>query len=453
MISLVKKENLNVGILQSDFDVYKEIIDTFSDEGLKKGCLIDIDNSVIPEYFKGKIAVAIKTNKMLVGYAIFMFENINNVSQAKICDLHVESTFKDKGMEVLLTETIIYIAAEVGTRSVVVNVNNSDSILYNFYRSLGFYEIGISDSYKVLSINVSSSVMTKKLYDKFRDIPSDYIDYKKLKLVKKISEGTSSNIYLTDDGKILKMFTTTSFTNIKDKEETLKTLKEMDINEIVKPKNLVYYDGVFVGYIMDYLPSGKNLWSEKESFSFEEKIDKIKQIESALKKLHKKGIYVCDLDPNNIFFDNEGNVKFVNCDSFVTKNNVINEDVSEKYKDPNNKLVSKKTDTYAFAISILELLTNIRINNDTKFSEVEKIYNKNKNKLPVSFNEYFEHIFKDNERFYLSDSYEKYMNEMYSEEEEKEVLDNKSGKVSIIILSVLMVITAVLGYLVLKNLK
>ena len=195
-------------------------------------------------------------------------------------------------MEVLLTETIIYIAAEVGTRSVVVNVNNTDSILYNFYRSLGFYEIGISDSYKVLSINVSSSVMTKKLYDKFRDIPSDYIDYKKLKLVKKISEGTSSNIYLTDDGKILKMFTTTSITNIKDKEETLKTLKEMDINEFVKPKNLVYYDGVFVGYIMDYLPSGKNLWSEKENISFEEKIDKIKQIESALKKLHKKGLYL-----------------------------------------------------------------------------------------------------------------------------------------------------------------
>ena len=64
---------------------------------------------------------------------------------------------------------------------------------------------------------------------------------------------------MTQDGRILKMFTSTSFTYIKDREETLRYLKNIDVDEIVKPKHLVYYDGVFVGYIMECLPEGEAL--------------------------------------------------------------------------------------------------------------------------------------------------------------------------------------------------
>ena len=244
------------------------------------------------------------------------------------------------------------------------------------------------------------------------------------------------------------MFTSNSFTFIKDREETLKTLKKMDLPEVVKPKNLVYYDGIFVGYIMDYLPEGASLNSKLNDLSFEEKIDKIKEIEDVVRSLHKKNIYVCDLNLDNIFFDENGKITLIDCDSFVIKNNVINTLVANKYKDPKNKIVSERSDLYAFAVTALEILLNVRIPDDSSMSDIEKIYNKNKNRLPISFKNYYESMFKSSERYYLSDSYEKYLDSIYNVSDKAS--EEKSGKISVIILSVILVIIAVAGYIVFK---
>lgn len=450
MINLVKKENLNLGILETDFDVFADIVNTFSSEESKKECLLDLDDYIIPEYFRNKITLVIQTNGMLIGYATFEFKNNNNISQVEISKLYVLDNFKNKNMETLLVEGVIYIASEVGSRNVLVTVDEHASFLLNIYQSLGFYEVGINEDGNLLSANVSSISRIRMLNDKFRDILPDSIDYKSLKLVKKIASGRSGNIYLTQDGRILKMFKSTSFTYIKDREETLKFIKKLDVDEIVKPKHLVYYDGIFVGYIMEYLPDGEALWDNSEKYSFEEKIDKIKEIEKVMKKLHEKHVFICDLNPDNIFFDKKGNVRLIDCDSFVIKNNVINNEVDNKYKDPLNKIVSEKTDLYAFAITTLQLLIDKKIPNDANFNEIEKIYNKNKNKLPVSFKNYYDHIFKGKDRYYLTDSYEKYLNDMYND---TSLLDEnkRSGKISVIILSFIMVVIAVIGYFVFKT--
>lgn len=450
MINLVKKENLNLGILETDFDVFADIVNTFSSEESKKECLLDLDDYIIPEYFRNKITLVIQTNGMLIGYATFEFKNNNNISQVEISKLYVLDNFKNKNMETLLVEGVIYIASEVGSRNVLVTVDEHASFLLNIYQSLGFYEVGINEDGNLLSANVSSISRIRMLNDKFRDILPDSIDYKSLKLVKKIASGRSGNIYLTQDGRILKMFKSTSFTYIKDREETLKFIKKLDVDEIVKPKHLVYYDGIFVGYIMEYLPEGEALWDNSEKYSFEEKIDKIKEIEKVMKKLHEKHVFICDLNPDNIFFDKKGNVRLIDCDSFVIKNNVINNEVENKYKDPLNKIVSEKTDLYAFAITTLQLLIDKKIPNDANFNEIEKIYNKNKNKLPVSFKNYYDHIFKGKDRYYLTDSYEKYLNDMYND---TSLLDEnkRSGKISVIILSFIMVVIAVIGYFVFKT--
>lgn len=450
MINLVKKENLNLGILETDFDVFADIVNTFSSEESKKECLLDLDDYIIPEYFRNKITLVIQTNGMLIGYVTFEFKNNNNISQVEISKLYVLDNFKNKNMETLLVEGVIYIASEVGSRNVLVTVDEHASFLLNIYQSLGFYEVGINEDGNLLSANVSSISRIRMLNDKFRDILPDSIDYKSLKLVKKIASGRSGNIYLTQDGRILKMFKSTSFTYIKDREETLKFIKKLDVDEIVKPKHLVYYDGIFVGYIMEYLPEGEALWDNSEKYSFEEKIDKIKEIEKVMKKLHEKHVFICDLNPDNIFFDKKGNVRLIDCDSFVIKNNVINNEVDNKYKDPLNKIVSEKTDLYAFAITTLQLLIDKKIPNDANFNEIEKIYNKNKNKLPVSFKNYYDHIFKGKDRYYLTDSYEKYLNDMYND---TSLLDEnkRSGKISVIILSFIMVVIAVIGYFVFKT--
>ncbi len=450
MINLVKKENLNLGILETDFDIFADIVNTFSSEEAKKDCLLDLDDYVIPEYFRNKITIVIQTNSMLIGYTTFEFKNNNNILQVEINKLYVLDEFKEKNMEALLIESVIYVAGEVGSRNVIVTVDEHDYNMLKIYQSLGFYEVGINENGSLLSVNVVSSVRVRMLNEKFRDILPDSIDYKSLKLVKKIAQGRSGNIYLTEDGRILKMFTSTSFTYIKDREETIKYIKNLDIPEIVKPKHLVYYDGVFVGYIMEYLPEGEPLWQRSENYSFEQKIDRIKEIERVMKKLHERKIYICDLNPDNIFFDSEGKVKLIDCDAFVIKNNVINNEVDQKYRDPLNKIVSEKTDLYAFAITTLQLLIDKIIPNDSSFQEIERIYNKNKNKLPVSFKNYYDHIFKGKDRYYLTDSYEKYLNEIYTNDGLDDD-ENKSGKISVIILSFIMVIIAVIGYFVFKS--
>lgn len=450
MINLVKKENLNLGILETDFDIFADIVNTFSSENLKKDCLLDIDDYVVPEYFRNKITIVIQTNGMLIGYTTFEFKNNNNSSQVEINKLYVLDEFKNKNMEYLLVEAVIYVAGEVGSRNVIVTVDEHDASLLNIYKGLGFYEVGINEDGSLLSVSVTSAVATRRLNDKFRDIPEDSVDYKTLKLVKKIASGRSGNIYLTQDGRILKMFTSTSFTYIKDREETLRYIKDLDMEEIVKPKHLVYYDGVFVGYIMEYLPEGEALWNKSSSYSFEEKIEKIKAIEDVMKKLHEKHIYICDLNPDNIFFDKEGKVKLIDCDAFVIKKNVVNDEVDKKYQDPVYKIVSEKTDLYAFAITSLQLLIDEKIDNNASFSDIEKIYNKNKNKLPVSFKNYYDNIFKTGDRYYLSESYERYLESMYEMDEPGQAHDKKSGKISVIILSAIIVVIAIIGYLVFK---
>lgn len=450
MINLVKKENLNVGILETDFDVFSDIINTFSSENIKRDCLADIDDYIVPEYFKNKLTIVIQTNDMLIGYASFEFKTSNNSSTVEINKLYVLDEFKDKNKEGLLIEAVIYVAGEVGSRCVTVTIDEHDRVMYSIYHSIGFYEVGINEEGSVLSINVSSAVITRRLNDKFRDIPKDSVNYKDLKLVKKIASGRSGNIYLTQDGRILKMFTSTSFTYIKDREETLRYLKDIDIEEIVKPKHLVYYDGVFVGYIMEYLPDGASLSQNTEKYSFEEKIEIIKKIEEVMKKLHKKKIYICDLNLDNIFLDKNGNVRLIDCDSFVIKKNVVNNEVELKYQDGVYKIVSDKTDLYAFAVTSLELLTDEKIDGNASNLEVEKIYNKNKGKLPVSFKNYFESIFKTRDRFYLSDSYERYLSSMYDEGDDTGLPITKSGKISVIILSIIIVVIAVIGYVVFK---
>ena len=450
MINLVKKENLNLGILETDFDIFADIVNTFSSENLKKDCLLDIDDYVVPEYFRNKITIVIQTNGMLIGYTTFEFKNNNNSSQVEINKLYVLDEFKNKNMEYLLVEAVIYVAGEVGSRNVIVTVDEHDASLLNIYKGLGFYEVGINEDGSLLSVSVTSAVATRRLNDKFRDIPEDSVDYKTLKLVKKIASGRSGNIYLTQDGRILKMFTSTSFTYIKDREETLRYIKDLDMEEIVKPKHLVYYDGVFVGYIMEYLPEGEALWNKSSSYSFEEKIEKIKAIEDVMKKLHEKHIYICDLNPDNIFFDKKGKVKLIDCDAFVIKKNVVNDEVDKKYQDPVYKIVSEKTDLYAFAITSLQLLIDEKIDNNASFSDIEKIYNKNKNKLPVSFKNYYDNIFKTGDRYYLSESYERYLESMYEMDETGQAHDKKSGKISVIILSAIIVVIAIIGYLVFK---
>ena len=122
-----------------------------------------------------------------------------------------------------------------------------------------------------------------------------------------------------------------------------------------------------------------------------------------------------------------------------------------KYRDPYNKIVSEKTDLYAFAVTTLQLFIEDIIPNDADYNDIQKIYNKNKSKLPASFKDYYDGVFTGRERTYLTEYYENYLNNIYNKDiipTEEE--DNKSGRISVIILSFIMLVIAVIGYFVFK---
>ena len=70
--------------------------------------------------------------------------------------------------------------------------------------------------------------------------------------------------------------------------------------------------------------------------------------------------------------------------------------------------------------------------------------------MPVSFKNYYDNIFKTGDRYYLSESYERYLESMYEMDETGQAHDKKSGKISVIILSAIIVVIAIIGYLVFK---
>ena len=137
MINLIKKTNLNLSILETDFDVFSDIANTFSSEVLKKDCLIDLDDFIIPEYFRNKITIALQTNKMLIGYITFEFKNSNNITTANINKLYVLDNFKNKNMENLLIEGVCFVANEVGSRTVQTTVDEHDK----FYLDLFYHDL------------------------------------------------------------------------------------------------------------------------------------------------------------------------------------------------------------------------------------------------------------------------------------------------------------------------
>ena len=451
MINLIKTENLNLGILETDFDIYADIINTFDDPILKEDCLVDLEDYLVPKYFSSGMTLAIQSNEMLIGYVMFKFSNNSNSINVDIDELVVLNEFKNKNMEAFLIEGVLYIAGEIGTRNVSVKLDKSNNELIEIYKKMGFYLLEENDNNINLTVNVNSIVTSRKLNEKFRDIPNDYVDYKSLTLNNKIAQGRSSSVYLTSENEIFKMFSSTSFTYIKDREQMLKRLMKLNINEVVKPKKLVYYNGVFVGYIMDYIPNGKSLSKiEEEGCKFEDKIDKIRKIEVVMQKLHNEKIYVCDLNPDNILFDENNNVHFIDCDSFVIKKNVINTSVDKKFIDPFNKIVSERTDLYAFSVTIMELLLGVKIEKNMGYKEICDVYNINKSKLPVSFKSYFDEILNKKERLYLSESYENYVSQLYDGPVSDDILEQKSGKASVVVLIIMVFVVAIIGYLFIK---
>lgn len=444
MITLINKNNIKLGILENDINLYKEILLIAPDTFDKKPMFEEIEKGIIPSCYKNKVIVTLLSTTSLIGYIIFEIKNSNDnlvSNYINIVETKVNSEFDKNQMEILLNESVIYIGNEIGIKKIEILVEKESNMI-DFYKNFGFHEYGSMENKIVMSASIQSLAIQRKVLPKFRQIDPSSIDYKSLVIIKKISTGRSADLYLTSNNEALKMFTSTSFTFLKDREETLKELKKLDIKEVIKPKQLVYFDGSFVGYIMEYVPVGDSIVKLKDNkYNFEEKIEIIKKIEDVMRKLHNKNIYICDLNPDNIYVDDKSDIRLIDCDSFVIKDNVLNDKISYQYRDPINKYVSKETDMYAFALTALQILVGIDIDEKITQEELILAYEKSKPNLPLSIKTYYDKTFKEKQRLYLSDAYEKYVEELYKP---NDLNKEKKGKVGIIVLSILTIITGII---------
>lgn len=110
-----------------------------------------------------------------------------------------------------------------------------------------------------------------------------------------------------------------TYTNLKK----LQTMLEIDIFNpyIVWPKDLVYFENNFVGYVMDQVKGAKNLVELKDDnmsgFELPSKRAKIcLNILKNIEYLHKKGILIGDLKDDNILVKSENEVYIIDTGSF-----------------------------------------------------------------------------------------------------------------------------------------
>ena len=85
------------------------------------------------------------------------------------------------------------------------------------------------------------------------------------------------------------------------------------------PKKLLYDScGNIVGYIMENVKNYNTLYDlgEISNFNYKDHVNIALQIAKIFDKLYDKDIIICDMNAKNILINNEGIVKFIDCDSY-----------------------------------------------------------------------------------------------------------------------------------------
>lgn len=128
-----------------------------------------------------------------------------------------------------------------------------------------------------------------------RDFQDDY-------LIKSVGSGVTANCFLTKDNTIFKEFKKGLAESLEDKCNYLSTFEN---DNFTFPKQLVYLDKKFIGYIRDYAP-GKSIDDLEDSINFKRMIVALKELEQSTNELYEKLSFV-DLSGDNIVYDQLSN--------------------------------------------------------------------------------------------------------------------------------------------------
>ncbi len=178
-----------------------------------------------------------------------------------------------------------------------------------------------------------------------------------------LTEGGEGYIY-EYNGKIIKTF----------KPHIDMAAKERKVNSLMKaslPKSVITpidsvldMRGRFIGYCMEKVAGEefKRLSNRKfvtaNNITTKDILNMLVKAKSVLTEIHKKNIYVGDLNDQNILFDTAGNIYFIDCDSWSVGNDKCSV-AMDLFKDPKLQADNFNTDTdnYAFMVLAWKSLT------------------------------------------------------------------------------------------------
>lgn len=180
-----------------------------------------------------------------------------------------------------------------------------------------------------------------------------------------LTEGGEGVIY-EFNGQIIKIYK--PVVNMKSKKNKIQMLINKSLpKEVVSPREVVVdKSGKFIGFSMEKVEGEefKKLTNKKfvtaNNITTKDILSMLVKVQNVINELHKNGIYIGDLNDQNILFDNQFNIYFIDCDSWTVETEKC-EVAIDLFKDPLLKSndFDENTDTYSFAVLVWKLLTRI----------------------------------------------------------------------------------------------
>lgn len=187
----------------------------------------------------------------------------------------------------------------------------------------------------------------------------------KLRNMTPITEGGEGYIY-EYGGDILKIYKKNVDIASKERKITLLIQKNLP-KEVIKPIQPVYDNhNNFIGYIMPKV-TGEEIrvltnkkYLKANGIGTNDILKMLVRIQEVIEQIHKAGVCIGDLNNQNILFNSNGEVFFIDCDSWSIGTEKC-EVVMDLYRDPLMKGndFTESTDLYAESILIWKTITRI----------------------------------------------------------------------------------------------
>ena len=181
-----------------------------------------------------------------------------------------------------------------------------------------------------------------------------------------VGSGAEGTVYKLNESTCFKILDGYARKDIKRKFEKIELLSKLKDKSFCFPKGIVYINGLKEGYYMDsvYLSL---LYKDFDYLFYKTQLLKdvrfmlkyIKDADSAIRRIHQKGVVIGDINASNILIDENDNTKFIDTDNYRYQDYDFDLDPPRAHyleKIYKRKFSGIENDKFVFALMTLQLL-------------------------------------------------------------------------------------------------